>query len=61
MSVTALPMGHLVTVPEAAALRGVHKVTIYRWIKEGRIQSVNVHGRLLLVPRAELECAKESA
>jgi excisionase family DNA binding protein len=42
------------TVPEAAALLRIHKITAYEAIKRGEIPAVKV-GRRLLVPRKALE------
>ena len=43
-----------VTVPEAAQLLGVSRMTAYSAVREGSIPSVRI-GRRLLVPRAALE------
>ena len=43
-----------ITVPEAAQLLGVSRMTAYTAVREGSIPSVRI-GRRLLVPRAALE------
>jgi excisionase family DNA binding protein len=44
----------IVTVPEAAQLLGVSRMTAYSAVREGSIPSVRI-GRRLLVPKAALE------
>jgi excisionase family DNA binding protein len=43
-----------VTVPEAAKLLGVSRMTAYTAVRDGTIPSLRI-GRRLLVPRAALE------
>lgn len=46
--------GLLVTVQEAAEIRGVSRTRIYQWIDEGRLVKHEMYGRTL-VNREELE------
>ena len=42
------------TVDEAAALLGVHRLTVYAAVKAGDIPSIRI-GNRILIPRARLE------
>jgi excisionase family DNA binding protein len=50
----------LITVPEAAALRGVHVESIRSLVKRGRIRSVSKYGRRLLYREDVLAFEKKS-
>ncbi len=39
----------LITLAEAATLRGVSKSAIHELVKRGRLQSVNRYGRVLVI------------
>lgn len=43
-----------ITVKEAALELRVHELTIYRWIKEGKLQSVKVGQKNVRIEREEL-------
>lgn len=45
----------LVRLSEAAEVAGVHRLTLRRWIAEGRLTAVRVGPRLIKVDIAELE------
>jgi len=42
---------------KAAELLGVHRMTIWQWLKEGKIQAVIVAG-LRMIPQSEVERIK---
>ena len=46
--------GDLVTVPQAAKLVGKPKMTLYRWIDNGKLIAIQVGG-ILFVPKSEIE------
>ena len=60
-SATALPAGTThagyCTIAQAAALLGLSRVTIWRWIREGRIPAVRLGHRTVRIKRADLERA----
>lgn len=45
----------LVNLSQAARIVGVHRVTIRRWIGEGRISPVVEHGQSILLNRPDVE------
>lgn len=47
-------LGDLITVTEAAHLRGVSRAAIHELVQRGRLQSVRMFGRVLLY-RSEVE------
>jgi excisionase family DNA binding protein len=53
-------LGDLMTVSEAAKVRGVTRQAIHALIERGRLRSVNMFGRVLLY-RSELEAFEKEA
>lgn len=49
--------GDLVTVPQAAKLLGKPKMTLYRWIKSGKVIALQFGG-ISFIPKSELERLK---
>jgi excisionase family DNA binding protein len=45
----------LVSVRDAARHLGIGRDTAYQLVREGRLRSVHVAGRRVLIPRSELE------
>ena len=48
----------LLSVAEASKLLGKPRLTLYRWVKKGRILSVRFGG-ILYIPRSEIERIKK--
>ena len=47
----------LMTVPKAAKALGYTKMTLYRWMREGRFYTIKLGG-ILFVPKSEVERLK---
>ena len=45
----------LVTVSDAAEVLQVHRETIYRWIRDGRLQAFKI-GHAWRIPKESLQC-----
>lgn len=45
----------MLTIDETAALLRLHRMTVYRLAREGKLPSVKVTGNRRLVPAAEIE------
>lgn len=43
------------TPKEAAALLGVHQITVYRWLNDGSLRGVRLGPKLWRIPRSEIE------
>jgi len=52
--------GDLLTVPQAAKLLGKPKMTLYRWVKNGKVIAVRFGG-ILFVPMSEIDRLKNQA
>lgn len=47
----------LSSVTEAARILGVHRATIWRWVKAGKLSGKRI-GAVVLIPRGAVECLK---
>jgi len=52
-----LELENLVPPVEAARLLGIHRQTLWRWVREGKILSLKAGGKTL-IPQSEIERLK---
>ena len=52
-----ITIDNILDIQEAASALGVSYVTIYRWIKSGKIVPIRIAGRTL-IPKSEIERLK---
>jgi len=45
----------LLKVDEVAAMLGVHPKTVYRWIREGKIEVIKLPSGRIRIPESEIE------
>lgn len=43
----------LLTIPDAACLLHIHRVTLYRWIRKGKIGHVTI-ATVIFIPKSEI-------
>lgn len=56
----AINTSEFLTVPQAAKQLGKPKMTLYRWVKNGKVIAVRFGG-ILFVPMSEIERLKNQA
>lgn len=49
---TAWNSVHLLTIAEVAAWARVHRKTVYRWVRDGKLPAIQFGGRTVRVPEA---------
>jgi excisionase family DNA binding protein len=54
------PGQNLWSPAEVAAYFGVHRQTVYTWIREGRIRAFKLSGRLVRIPVEEVDRMRET-
>lgn len=50
----------ILTVAAAAQELGVTPQTVYRWLREGRLQEVKAEGQIMLITGASVEAAAQA-
>lgn len=61
-SLKSRPLSDLFTIGEAAAVAGVTRMTVHRWLKAGVVRGIQLAGYgLWMVPKEDIELAAQEA